>query len=147
MRASAQWAARGDRPHGQDREITSRDKGFLAGGRSLYLMAAIARATHNAGVATFQSNPRAVAPPTPTRAHVREILSLHGRLSATVDELEDGTDLHSAGLTSLATVGLMLALEERFDIEFPDSLLSRKTFSSIDALVAAVEALREGRPS
>ena len=35
----------------------------------------------------------------------------------------------------------MLALEEGFDIEFPDAMLSRKTFASIDALAAAVERL------
>jgi acyl carrier protein len=73
---------------------------------------------------------------------VREVLAQHGRLSTPIDDLTDGGDLHSAGLTSLATVSLMLALEERFDIEFPDSLLSRKTFSSIDALAAAVDGLR-----
>jgi acyl carrier protein len=80
-----------------------------------------------------------------TNSRVREILSRHGRLAAPVDQLEDGADLHGAGLTSLATVGLMLALEEHFDIEFPDALLSRTTFSSVDALVAAVESLRLGR--
>jgi acyl carrier protein len=48
-----------------------------------------------------------------------------------------------AGLTSLATVGLMLALEDEFDIEFPDSALSRKTFSSIEAIADTVESLME----
>ena len=82
---------------------------------------------------------------TPTKAAVREILGRHGRLAGAVADLDDSSDLHSAGLTSLATVGLMLALEERFEIEFPDSLLSRKTFSSIDALTAAVDGLRTAR--
>jgi len=75
------------------------------------------------------------------RAKVREIISQHGRLSAAVDQLSDTSDLYAAGLTSLATVGLMLALEEGFDIEFPDAMLSRKTFGSIDALALAVERL------
>lgn len=77
-----------------------------------------------------------------TTAQVREMLSRHGRLSVPVDGLANASDLHSAGLTSLATVGLMLALEDAMDIEFPDALLSRRTFSSIDSLVAAVDALR-----
>lgn len=72
---------------------------------------------------------------------VRAILSQHGRLSVPVDQLKDDSDLYSAGLTSLATVGLMLALEEGFEIEFPDSMLGRKMFSSIDTLAAAVEGL------
>ena len=73
---------------------------------------------------------------------VRAILSRHGRLSVAVDQLSDESDLYDAGLTSLATVGLMLALEDEFEIEFPDSMLSRKTFGSIDSLVAAVAELK-----
>lgn len=73
---------------------------------------------------------------------VREILTKHGRLSTQVDELGDDSDLYNAGLTSLATVGLMLALEEEFDIEFPDSMLGRKTFGSIEAITDAVEELQ-----
>jgi acyl carrier protein len=72
---------------------------------------------------------------------VREIVAQHGRLGVPVSELEDEGDLYGAGLTSLATVGLMLALEDAFDIEFPDAMLSRKTFSSIASLAAAVESL------
>jgi len=74
---------------------------------------------------------------------VREILIQHGRLATPVDDLEDGSDLYNAGLTSLATVGLMLALEEEFDIEFPDAMLSRKTFGSIEAIVDALEELQD----
>jgi acyl carrier protein len=76
------------------------------------------------------------------RDRVRAILAQHGRLGVPVGDLADASDLYSAGLTSLATVGLMLALEEGFDVEFPDAMLSRKTFASIDSLVAAVEKLR-----
>ncbi len=85
------------------------------------------------------------APAASTAAEVREILARHGRLSVPIDQLDGASDLHGAGLTSLATVGLMLALEERFEIEFPDALLSRRTFGSIDALASAVDALRSGR--
>jgi len=72
---------------------------------------------------------------------VKRILVSHGRLSSPVDELEEDSDLYNAGLTSLATVGLMLALEEEFDVEFPDSMLSRKTFASIESIVDAIEEL------
>ena len=76
------------------------------------------------------------------RDETREILSKYGRLSVTVDQLTDACDLYNAGLTSLATVGLMLALEDSFEIEFPYSMLNRKTFRSIDSLVFAIEQLR-----
>lgn len=72
---------------------------------------------------------------------IREILSEHGRLSVDVEGLASDSDLYTAGLTSLATVGLMLALEDHFNVEFPDSMLSRKTFGSIDSMLEAVEQL------
>jgi len=73
---------------------------------------------------------------------IRSILEQHGRLSTPVAELAADSDLYNAGLTSLATVGLMLALEDEFDIEFPDAMLGRQTFSSIDAIQEAVEELQ-----
>ena len=72
---------------------------------------------------------------------VRDILVRHGRLSGPVDQLQDTSDLYNAGLTSLATVGLMLALEDQFNIEFPDNMLSRKTFASIESIIDAVQKL------
>lgn len=72
---------------------------------------------------------------------VRDILTQHGRLSNPVDQLQDSSDLYNAGLTSLATVGLMLALEDQFNIEFPDNMLSRKTFASIESIIDAVQKL------
>ena len=72
---------------------------------------------------------------------IRDILAQHGRLSADVQGLEEGSDLYLAGLTSLATVGVMLALEDHFNIEFPRSMLSRKTFESIGTIADAVSQL------
>jgi acyl carrier protein len=72
---------------------------------------------------------------------VREILTTHGRLPVDVTRLADDSDLYDAGLTSLITVNLLLAIEDHFDVEFPDELLSRKTFQSINALAEAVEGL------
>jgi acyl carrier protein len=72
---------------------------------------------------------------------VRSILEANGRLSTPVAELADDSDLYTVGLTSLATVSIMLALEDEFDIEIPDSMLSRKTFESIAAIVETVEEL------
>lgn len=73
---------------------------------------------------------------------IREILQQHGRLPVGVETLADDSDLYNAGLTSLATVGLMLALEDAFDIEFPETMLSRKTFESIQAISDAVTELK-----
>ena len=73
---------------------------------------------------------------------IREILAQHGRLPVEIDSLTDDSDLYNAGLTSLATVGLMLALEDAFEIEFPETMLSRKTFESIQSISEAVEELK-----
>lgn len=75
---------------------------------------------------------------------IREILAESGWLAADVAELSDEDDLYAAGLTSHGSVNLMLALEERFDIEFPEHLLRRRTFESIAAIRAAVAGLRDG---
>ena len=55
--------------------------------------------------------------------------------------MADDTDLYEIGLTSLTTVNLLLAIEDHFDIEFPDDLLARRTFRSIDSLVSAISSL------
>ena len=72
---------------------------------------------------------------------IREIVARHGRLSADVGTLQDDSDLYYAGLTSLATVNIMLALEDRFDFEFPESMLARKTFASLESIAEAVTEL------
>lgn len=72
---------------------------------------------------------------------VREILSEVGGLRVPAETLQPDDDLFAAGLTSFATVGVMLALEERFDVSFPDSLLKRSTFANVRALEDAVVSL------
>ena len=73
---------------------------------------------------------------------IRPILAEHARLRVDADQLTDDADLYEAGLTSLSTVNLMLALEEHFDVEFSDRMLGRKTFASIRALADAITELK-----
>jgi acyl carrier protein len=72
---------------------------------------------------------------------IRDILAQHGRLSRDARGLAPSSSLHDAGLTSLATVSVMLALEDQFNIEFPDAMLSRKTFESLESIAEAVAKL------
>ena len=72
---------------------------------------------------------------------IRRILTEHGRLPVPVESLADGDDLFQSGLTSHANVNVMLALEEEFDIEFPEAMLRRSTFESVAAIHAAVTDL------
>jgi acyl carrier protein len=72
---------------------------------------------------------------------IRPLVAEHARLLVDVDQLTDDSDLYEAGLTSLSTVNLMLALEEHFNVEFLDRMLGRKTFGSIRALSEAIQEL------
>jgi acyl carrier protein len=70
---------------------------------------------------------------------IRELLSSQETLD--VGKLADDSDLYDAGLTSFASVQLMLALEDSFGIEFPERLLNRRTFSSIVNIEQSVREL------
>ena len=72
---------------------------------------------------------------------IREILFQHARLTQDARTLGADSCLHDAGLTSLGTVNVMLALENHFNVEFPESMLSRRTFDSVDSIAEAVSKL------
>lgn len=80
------------------------------------------------------------------KLQIRSLLARIGEFPATPEALPDCADLHEAGLSSYGTVELMVAIEEEFGVEFPDTLLTRATFSSIDSVAAAVADLL-GRPA
>lgn len=73
---------------------------------------------------------------------IREVLRDHARLPVDVTSLGPEADLFAAGMSSHASVNVMLALEDRFDIEFPDAMLKRSAFESIAAIGDAVSQLR-----
>ena len=72
---------------------------------------------------------------------IRTVLAEHGRLLVEVETVRDDDDLYQAGLTSHANVTVMLALEDAFDVEFPDTMLRRSTFESIAAIRRALQEL------
>ena len=78
---------------------------------------------------------------------IRNILKEHGRLSRDVGALAPEADLYQAGMTSHASVNVMLALEGEFDVEFPDRMLRRGVFQSIRSITAALEELQGGAAS
>lgn len=74
-------------------------------------------------------------------ADIRAVLAECAGLAVDPAGLGVEADLYAAGLTSHGCVGLMLGLEERFDVEFPERLLTRRTFESIAAIRDAVRGL------
>jgi len=77
------------------------------------------------------------------KTEIRQVLRDHARLPVDVEELDDHADLFVAGMTSHASVNVMLALEDAFDIEFPDSMLKRSVFESVAGIDAAVQELQK----
>ncbi|WP_329161501.1 phosphopantetheine-binding protein [Streptomyces anulatus] len=55
--------------------------------------------------------------------------------------LSEDADLWQAGMDSLSSVAVVVAVEEEYDVEFPDELLTREVFSSAAAISAAVRGL------
>jgi acyl carrier protein len=74
---------------------------------------------------------------------IRRVLSEHARLPVDVTTIDENADLFQAGMTSHASVNVMLALEEAFDVEFPEIMLRKATFESVAAIRSAIADLTE----
>ena len=72
---------------------------------------------------------------------IRQVLADHGRLPFDFTTFGDDTDLYKAGMSSHATVNIMVALEEELDVEFPEDMLRKSTFQSVAAIRAALVEL------
>ncbi|OXI29852.1 acyl carrier protein [Burkholderia sp. AU16741] len=89
--------------------------------------------------------PERTTPRTPeqhVKNEIRTILKHVAHLEAAIDSIGDGDDLYEAGLSSLDTIQLMLAIEKQFNIEIPDEMLNRNLFRSIDALADTIVTLQ-----
>jgi acyl carrier protein len=75
---------------------------------------------------------------------IRQTIRDNARLPVDVDTLADDADLYQAGMTSHASVNVMLGLEDAFDVEFPDRMLRRDVFESIASIRAALTELQSG---
>ena len=62
---------------------------------------------------------------------IRGLLAEHARLGADVASLSDTDDLYAAGMTSHASVTVMLACEDQWDVEFTQQMLKKSTFASV----------------
>jgi len=74
---------------------------------------------------------------------LRELIAQWAELSCPAGMLTDRADLYAAGLSSMAAVQLMMAIEGRYGIVFPDEMLTRALFQSIDAIAEHIMVLQE----
>jgi len=72
---------------------------------------------------------------------IRKIVKDHSGVALPLAEIKDSTDLYRAGMTSYASVVLMIALENEFGLEFPDGMLNRDVFENIDSIANAIESV------
>ena len=72
---------------------------------------------------------------------IRDVLAAHGRMAIDPHHIDDQADLYDLGMTSHASVDVMLALEDAFDIEFPDEVLKKSTFATVGNIAQVVESL------
>lgn len=72
---------------------------------------------------------------------VRRIIDTQGRLPVAARSLSPSSDLYEAGLTPFAAIRIMLALEEALGVEFPEHMLRRQNFASINSIVACLRQL------
>jgi acyl carrier protein len=75
---------------------------------------------------------------------IRTVLKDHARLSKDAMTLGENEDIYQAGMTSHASVNVMLGLEGAFDVEFPDHMLKRNVFNSIASIRGALLELTGG---
>ena len=76
------------------------------------------------------------------KVEIRRILNDTARLPVDAETLDDHDDLYLAGMSSHASVDVMLELEDAFGIEFPTDMLNRSAFESIAAISEAVASLK-----
>ena len=69
---------------------------------------------------------------------LRRILSETACLDVAVETLSDTDDLYAAGLSSLGTLRVMLAIEDALCVEIPDELITFELFRCIDSLAIAL---------
>ncbi|MBW9114990.1 acyl carrier protein [Rhizobium cauense] len=65
---------------------------------------------------------------------IRKALATHAKLDVDAGAVSVTQNLFDVGMTSFACVQLMMRLEEVFDIEFPDELMKKGTFETIDSI-------------
>lgn len=70
---------------------------------------------------------------------IRQILTQSAGIPA--ESLPIDADLYQAGLKSLATVRVMMALENTFQVEFSSELLGRDTFATIGRIEQVMRQL------
>lgn len=74
--------------------------------------------------------------------NIRHALDVRGRLPVAASLIAPWANLYEMGLTPFNAIQVMLEIEKEFSVEFPESMLNRRNFASIAAMLACVKQLR-----
>ncbi len=74
-------------------------------------------------------------------AKLQEILRPYLRLAASEAPIQMDEDLGKLGLDSMASIELLMQLEEQLGIVIPDEMLTAETFATGNHLLAVIEKL------
>ncbi|MEJ2768387.1 acyl carrier protein [Mycetohabitans sp. B46] len=73
---------------------------------------------------------------------LRAILAQWADLDVPIASLPDDASLYDAGMSSLAAVKILMAIENAFNVEIPDEWLTRELFTSVASLSQAIKQLQ-----
>lgn len=78
---------------------------------------------------------------------IRQCLVEHLRMVSSPNEIDLDVDLTTLGLTSMAATNLLVDLEDEFDVQFPDELLTPEVFRTVETLASAICSLADQQAS
>lgn len=76
---------------------------------------------------------------------IRDLIKQQKVVPMSAEAIAIEADLYEMGMSSFGSVQLMLALEDMFDIEFPERMLNRKTFATLATIDSSVKELIAAR--
>lgn len=76
-----------------------------------------------------------------TLATLKELVVEHVKTLESVDQVANDSDLGELGLDSFSGLNLLLDMEDRFEVSFPEEYLTAEVFSSPMTLAAAIRSL------
>lgn len=72
---------------------------------------------------------------------IRGMIKQDTGLRVPLSTLGDNANLFDSGMNSLGTVMLIMSLEGKYGFDFPEELLNRESFKSIDAIAESVQSV------
>lgn len=72
---------------------------------------------------------------------VKKVIINYSEISQDLSQLKEDESLFVKGMSSRASVAVMIGLESEFDIEFPDEMLRKEVFESVHSISKAIASL------